>query len=57
MTHNGYGFGCSVGEGEECLQAERAPHHVSDGCGHWMSFGFLPEDTASHGAGQCVSSP
>lgn len=57
MTHDGRGFGCSVGEGEERLQTEWAPHHVGNGCGHWVSFGILPEDTASHRAGQSESSP
>lgn len=57
MTHNGRGFGRSVGEGEERLQAEWTPHHVGDGCGHWVSFRILPEDTAPHRTGQSVSSP
>lgn len=57
MTHDGRGFGCSVGEGEERLQTEWAPHHVGAGCGHWVSFGIFPEDTAPHRAGQSVSSP
>lgn len=57
MTHDGRGFGRSVGEGEERLQTEWTPHHVRAGCGHWVSFGILPEDAAAHGAGQSVSSP
>ncbi|KAI3368106.1 hypothetical protein L3Q82_007846 [Scortum barcoo] len=50
-THDGGGFGRGVGEGEERLQTEWAPHHVGDGCGHWMPLGILPEDTAPHRAG------
>lgn len=57
VAHDGRGFGCSVGESEECLQAEWSPHPLSAGCGHWLSFGLLPEDTASLRAGQSVSSP
>ena len=57
MTQDGRGFGRSVGEGEERLQTEWAPHHVGAGCGHRVSFGILPEDTAPHRAGQSVSSP
>lgn len=57
VTHDGRGFGRSVGEGKECLQAEWAPYHVSHGGSDWMSFGILSEDTASHRAGQSVSSP
>lgn len=56
MTQDGRGSGRSVGEGEERLQAEWAPHHVGDGRGHRLSFGILPEDATPHGAGQSVSS-
>lgn len=57
VTQDGRGFGRSVGEGEERLQTEWAPHHVGAGCGHRVSFGILPEDAAPHRAGQSVSSP
>lgn len=57
VTRDGRGFGRSVGEGEERVQAEWAPHHVGAGCGHRVSFGIFPADAAPLGAGQCVSSP
>lgn len=52
MTRHGRGFGRSVGESEERLQAEWAPHHVGAGRGHRLPFGIFPEDPAPHRAGQ-----
>lgn len=57
MSDDGRGSGCSVGEGKECLQTEWPTHHVSAGCGHWVSFGIFSEDAAPHRAGQSISSP